>query len=151
MEIKMKTYYIQDTLENELDYTNFVQRVGKDHIQLFKKGEEPALHDPYSVWIYDERDWMPELGLMAVFPKQSVQFKTFSSIPRYDLAMKILSVFLIIASLVCTILWITSGSTKLFGMMLLCLGSLIYLIFKPMSIYLILLFVVLFFNILYFF
>lgn len=37
----MKTYYIQDTLENELDYTNFVQRVGKDHIQLFKKGEEP--------------------------------------------------------------------------------------------------------------
>ena len=78
----MKTYYIQDTLENELDYTNFVQRVGKDHIQLFKKGEEPALHDPYSVWIYDERDWMPELGLMAVFPKQSVQFKTFSSIPR---------------------------------------------------------------------
>lgn len=33
----MKTYYIQDTLENELDYTNFVQRVGKDHIQLFKK------------------------------------------------------------------------------------------------------------------
>lgn len=126
MEIKMKTYYIQDTLENELDYTNFVQRVGKDHIQLFKKGEEPALHDPYSVWIYDERDWMPELGLMAVFPKQSVQFKTFSSIPRYDLAMKILSVFLIIASLVCTILWITSGSTKLFGMMLLCFGSLIY-------------------------
>lgn len=94
---------------------------------------------------------MPELGLMAVFPKQSVQFKTFSSIPRYDLAMKILSVFLIIASLVCTILWITSGSTKLFGMMLLCFGSLIYLIFKPMSIYLILLFVVLFFNVLYFF
>lgn len=151
MEIKMKTYYIQDTLENELDYTNFVQQVGKEHIQLFKKGEEPVLHDPYSIWIYDERDWMPELGLMAVFPKQSVQFKTFASIPRYDLAMKILSVLLIIATLVCTILWITYGSTKLFGMMLLCFGSLIYLIFKPMSIYLILLFVVLFFNVLYFF
>ncbi|EOS59548.1 hypothetical protein C815_02131 [Firmicutes bacterium M10-2] len=133
-----RQYYIQNSLSDCPDYRKFCAKVGSGNIHIFTDRKELNNLASSSIVIYDERSQFPELGIWAYRirdPKNVIHFTTLDPMIRYYfLIMNFLTALIVIAFVISAILYCTSFSmTALYWMIGLALTTGI-LIFKPLSI-----------------